>query len=56
MAYSIILNLIAILAIIVGIFILAFPRFLRYAIGIYLILVGILGLLTANGLSFSPYF
>lgn len=35
----------AVLAIIFGILILVWPRFLNYFVGIYLILVGILGLL-----------
>ncbi|PIN91405.1 DUF3096 domain-containing protein [Candidatus Pacearchaeota archaeon CG10_big_fil_rev_8_21_14_0_10_32_14] len=53
---AIVLNIIAILAIIVGILILAFPRFLRYSIGLFLIISGILGLLSANNLLLSPYF
>jgi len=35
----------AILAIIVGLLVLAFPKFLRWAIGLYLIVVGILQLI-----------
>ncbi|HJX50769.1 MAG TPA: DUF3096 domain-containing protein [Candidatus Nanoarchaeia archaeon] len=34
----------AILAIVVGIFVLAFPKFLRWAVGLYLIIAGILQL------------
>lgn len=39
----------AILAIIAGVLVLAFPTLLRYMIGLYLLLVGVLGLLTALG-------
>ncbi len=55
MAVSLVLNIIAILAIIVGILVLAFPKFLRYAVGLYLIIVGILGILSANGILLSPF-
>ena len=37
--------LVSIIAIIAGILILAFPRILNYVIGIYLIIIGIIGLL-----------
>jgi len=44
MAISIVLTG-AVLAIIAGILVLAFPKFLRYAVGIYLLLIGLIGLL-----------
>lgn len=55
MAVSIALNIAAILAILVGILVLVFPRFLRYAVGLYLIIAGILGLLSANNILLSPF-
>jgi len=55
MVVSLVLNIAAILAIVVGIFVLAFPKFLRYAVGLYLIVVGILGLLSANDILLSPF-
>lgn len=54
MVVSIILNIASILAIIVGILVLAFPKFLRVAVGLYLILIGIFGLLSANNILLSP--
>jgi hypothetical protein len=45
---SIILNLSAIIALLFGILVLAVPKFLRYAVGIYLIIIGILGLIGTN--------
>lgn len=44
----------ALLAIILGIVILIFPGVLRWAIGLYLIIFGILQF-TGNYLSFSPF-
>ncbi|MEK6895763.1 MAG: DUF3096 domain-containing protein [Nanoarchaeota archaeon] len=41
---SLILSISAILAILIGILVLAIPKFLRYAVGLYLILIGILQL------------
>ncbi|MFA4952658.1 MAG: DUF3096 domain-containing protein [Candidatus Pacearchaeota archaeon] len=55
MAISVVLNIVAILAIIVGILILAFPKFLRYAVGLYLVIAGILGLLSVNNILLSPF-
>jgi len=46
---SIAFTISGILAILFGILVLAIPKFLRYAVGIYLILIGILQLLQANG-------
>ncbi len=37
----------SILAIVAGVLVLAFPGLLRFMIGLYLLLVGVLGLLTA---------
>ena len=39
--------ILGIIAIIFGVLVLAFPRFLRYLVGIYFILVGILAVITA---------
>lgn len=47
------LTISAFLAIILGILILLFPKILRWAVGIYLIIIGILQL-TGNYLQFSP--
>jgi len=44
----------AILAIIVGLLVLIWPKFLRLAVGIYLILFGILQLVSDN-FGFSPF-
>ncbi|MDO8468062.1 MAG: DUF3096 domain-containing protein [Nanoarchaeota archaeon] len=41
---STILTISAVLAILIGILVLAIPKFLRYAVGLYLILMGILQL------------
>ncbi len=51
---SIVLTLSAILAIVVGILVLAWPKLLRIAIGLYLIIIGILQLLHDN-VDFSPF-
>ena len=53
MAVSVVLNIVAILAILVGILILAFPKLLRWAIGLYLIILGTLQLIS-NYVQFSP--
>ena len=45
----------AILAIILGLVVLIFPRFLRWAIGLYLIIFGIIQLLSQYVVQFSPY-
>lgn len=37
----------SLLAVIAGVLVLAFPTLLRYMIGLYLLLIGVLGLLTA---------
>ena len=50
---SIVLTLSAIMAIIVGILVLAFPKFLRIAVGLYLLIFGVLQLLNLN-LNLSP--
>ena len=55
MSVSVVLNIIAILSIFIGILILAVPKFLRYAVGLYLIIAGILGLLSANNILLSPF-
>ena len=44
-------NLSPILAVIAGILILIFPEFLRYVVGLYLVLTGLMGLRNKN---FSP--
>jgi len=51
---SVVLTLSAILAIIVGLLVLVWPKFLRLAIGLYLIIFGILQLLQDN-LGLSPF-
>ncbi len=38
----------SLLAILMGVLVLAFPTLLRYLIGIYLLFVGVLGILTMN--------
>jgi len=55
MVVSIILNIASLLTILVGILVLAFPKFLRVAVGLYLIIIGVLGLLSANGVLLSPF-
>lgn len=50
---SIVLTISAVLAIIVGILVLVWPKFLRIAIGLYLLIFGILQLLQDN-LGLSP--
>lgn len=52
---AIALTISAILAIILGILILAFPKLLRWAVGLYLLIFGILQL-AGNYLNFSPLF
>lgn len=37
----------AIITLIFGILVLAFPKFLRYIVGIYFVLIGILGIIAA---------
>ncbi|GEM_PF-1555351 len=44
----------AILAIILGFVVLIFPKLLRWAVGVYLIIFGIIQLL-GNFISFSPF-
>ncbi len=51
---SIALTLSAILAIVVGLLVLVWPKFLRISIGLYLIIFGALQLLQDN-LGFSPF-
>jgi len=51
---SIVLTISAVLAIIVGILVLVWPRLLRVAIGIYLIFFGVMQLLQDN-LGLSPF-
>lgn len=51
---AITLTISAILAIVVGILILIFPKFLRLAIGIYLIIIGFLQLLNIRGILLAP--
>lgn len=51
---SVTLTISAILAIIAGILVLAWPKLLRVAIGLYLIIIGILQLLNDN-LGLSPF-
>ncbi|NCO10984.1 DUF3096 domain-containing protein [Candidatus Pacearchaeota archaeon CG_4_9_14_0_2_um_filter_39_13] len=48
------LTISAVLAIILGIVVLVFPKLLRWAVGLYLIIFGVLQL-TGNYLSFSPF-
>jgi uncharacterized membrane protein HdeD (DUF308 family) len=49
---SLVLTLSAILSIIVGILVLVWPKFLRVAVGLYLLIFGVLQLLNMNfGLS-----
>ncbi|MBS3099637.1 DUF3096 domain-containing protein [Candidatus Pacearchaeota archaeon] len=43
-----------IIAIILGILVLAFPKFLRFAVGIYLLIFGTLQLLDNFGILLSP--
>ncbi len=43
-----------VIALILGILVLIWPKFLRYAVGFYLIITGILQLLESYGVSFSP--
>ena len=45
---SVILTVSSILAIVAGLLILFFPRIFRIALGIYLLLLGILGILELN--------
>jgi len=45
---SIILTISAILAIVIGLMVLFWPKILRYAVGIYLLLIGILRLIEIN--------
>lgn len=52
---TITLTISALLAIILGILVLVFPRLLRWAIGIYLIIFGLLQLL-GNYVNLSPVF
>ena len=47
------LTISALLAIVLGIVILLFPRFLRWAVGLYLIVFGIIQL-SSNYIQFSP--
>ncbi|MEK6915992.1 MAG: DUF3096 domain-containing protein [Nanoarchaeota archaeon] len=51
---SVVFTISAILAIIVGILVLVWPKFLRIAIGLYLVIFGILQLLQDN-LGLSPF-
>lgn len=48
------LTISAVLAIVLGILILVWPKILRWAVGLYLIIFGILQL-AGNYLSFSPF-
>ncbi|MBS3084199.1 DUF3096 domain-containing protein [Candidatus Pacearchaeota archaeon] len=50
---SLVLTLSAIMAIIVGLLVLIWPKFLRVAVGLYLLIFGILQLLNIN-LDLSP--
>ena len=52
---SITLTLSGILAILLGIFVLIWPKFLRYAVGIYLIVVGLLQIFGGFDLLSSPF-
>ena len=47
---SLILTISGILAVLLGILVLAIPKFLRFAVGIYLIVTGVVQLLNINGL------
>lgn len=47
------LTISALLAIVLGIVVLLFPRFLRWAVGLYLIVFGIIQL-SSNYIQFSP--
>ncbi|MDP4039012.1 MAG: DUF3096 domain-containing protein [Candidatus Pacearchaeota archaeon] len=49
------LTISAILAIILGVMILIFPRILRWAVGLYLLIFGVIQLLS-NYVSFSPVY
>ncbi|PIN92890.1 DUF3096 domain-containing protein [Candidatus Pacearchaeota archaeon CG10_big_fil_rev_8_21_14_0_10_31_9] len=51
---SIVLTLSGIIALVLGILVLAIPRFLRYAVGIYLILIGVIQLLDGFELFLIP--
>lgn len=51
---SIRLAIAGILALVLGILVLAIPKFLRYAVGIYLIVIGVLELLEGFDIFFSP--
>jgi len=50
---SLSLTISAVLAIILGILVLAFPKLLRWAVGLYLLLFGVLQLVS-NYVQFSP--
>jgi len=49
---NITLSLAPIVSLIAGILILVVPRLLNYIVAIYLITIGVLGLLGANGINF----
>ncbi|MFA5020249.1 MAG: DUF3096 domain-containing protein [Candidatus Pacearchaeota archaeon] len=52
---SITLTLSGIIALVLGITVLIFPKFLRYAVGIYLILIGVIQLLGGFNVILSPF-
>lgn len=52
---SLVLTLSAIISILAGLLVLVWPKFLRLAIGLYLVIVGILQLLSLN-FNLSPPF
>ena len=54
MVVSITLTISAILALVEGILILVFPKFLRIGVGLYLIIVGVLQLLNTTNILTSP--
>lgn len=55
MVLSISLTISAILAIVLGILILIFPKLLRWGVGLYLLIFGIIQLVNQYYPSFSPY-